>query len=88
MIEARVYRGIEFVRISELPEEQRSPISEWAIDGIIIKILMDQILLSDCIQYKDYCYWFESVYSTAKKVTEKPLLKKKGSTSIKLAMGR
>lgn len=88
MIEARVYRGIEFVRISELPEDQKSLISEWAIEGVIIKILMDKTLLSDCIQFKDYKYWFENVFSQEVQLEEKPKFKRKTTVPIKLAIGR
>ena len=88
MIEARVYRGIEFIRISELPEDQKSLIEEWAIEGTIIKILTDKTLLTDCIQFKDYKYWFENVFSKAVQLEEKPEYNRKRTVPIKLAIGR
>ena len=88
MIEARVYRGIEFIRISELPEKQKSLIKKWAMEGMIIKILMDKTLLSDCIQFKDYQYWFENVFSKAVQLEEKPEFNRKRTVPIKLAIGR
>jgi len=88
MIEARVYRGIEFVRISELPDDQKSLIKKWAVNGTVIKILMEKTLLSDCIQYKDYSYWFENIYQATKEIEMQPTVEKKRATSIKLAIGR
>lgn len=88
MIEARVYRGIEFIRISELPEDQQQLIKQWAVNGTIIKILMDNKLLPDCIQYKDYCFWFENVYIKVLETESQPTVKKPAPASVKLAMGR
>ncbi|MEQ8927175.1 MAG: hypothetical protein RLO81_15245 [Fulvivirga sp.] len=87
MKEARVYRGIEFIRISELPENQKEAIKSWATKDVVIKILIDDHLLSDCIQYKDYRVWFETVYQQAgeKQIVAKTVNTK--STSIKLALG-
>ena len=51
------YKGIEFVRISALPEEERATIHKTVDQSKIIKILRDKELLSDCIQVRDYQEW-------------------------------
>ncbi|QSE98009.1 hypothetical protein [Fulvivirga lutea] len=87
MNEARVYRGIEFIRISELPEEQKESIKAWATRGVIIKILVDGQLFSDCVQHKDYKHWYETVFSVAaeEEAANETVPSKK--TTIKLALG-
>jgi hypothetical protein len=51
------YKGIEFVRISSLPENQRALFWKSFDKHKIIKILMADSLLNDCIQYHDYTEW-------------------------------
>ncbi len=54
---AEVYKGIEFVRISNLPADQRTQIRATIDTSKIIKILRGKELLSDCIQVNDYAVW-------------------------------
>jgi len=51
------YKGIEFVRISSMPEEQQALVRTTFDRSKIIKILRDKELLSDCIQASDYQMW-------------------------------
>jgi hypothetical protein len=51
------YKGIDFIRISALPEEERVMIRETLDQTKIIKILREKELLSDCIQVSDYHEW-------------------------------
>ncbi len=88
MEKAKVYRGIEFVRISELPENQKVEIQKWASDGQIIKILKDEQLMSDCVQYKDYTYWFEVVFKVATANEPVQNSPRQVVKPIKLAIGR
>lgn len=63
MIEREVYKGIEFIRISKLPKEQSARIEASLPEEKIFKILRDdEILLEDCIQYRDYQEWFKKFY--------------------------
>lgn len=50
------------MRISSLPKEQRVNIKLSVSSNLIIKILKDGILLSDCLQYDHYVTWYENVY--------------------------
>jgi hypothetical protein len=59
MIEREIYKGIEFVRISKLPEEQSEHINASFPKEKIIKILHDEVVLRDCIQYHDYQEWIQ-----------------------------
>lgn len=51
------YKGIEFVRISDMPEEMQARIHSTIDKSKIIKILRDSELLNDCIQATDYQEW-------------------------------
>lgn len=51
------FKGIEFVRISSLPEDQKEKIWQSFQQDKIIKIVKDQALLNDCILYQDYVSW-------------------------------
>ncbi len=64
------YKGIEFVRISSLPEDQKQVFWDSFDRHKIIKILRNQELLNDCIQYNDYQEWFKQV-TTSETITLK-----------------
>lgn len=86
MIEAQIYKGIEFIQLADLPTDQQVSIREWASNDQIIKILKNDSLLTDCVQYKDYKYWFENVLqSETVTLTQKSPRK---ASSIRLAIGR
>lgn len=61
MIEGKVYKGIEYIQIGDLPLKDQLAIREWLTLDKIIKIQTDRELLTECIQYKDYKYWFENI---------------------------
>lgn len=54
---AENFKGIEFVRISSLPEDQKERIWQSFQHDKIIKIVKDHALLNDCILYQDYVSW-------------------------------
>jgi hypothetical protein len=54
------FKGIEFVRISSLPAEQKEKIWQSFQPDKIIKIVKDTTLLNDCILYNDYVSWLDS----------------------------
>jgi hypothetical protein len=56
-IASEIYKGIEFVRISSLDANEKMSIWQTIEREKIIKILRDNELLSDCIQYHDYVSW-------------------------------
>jgi hypothetical protein len=58
------FKGIEFVRISSLPQDQKEKIWRSFQQDKIIKIVRDQALLNDCILYNDYLSWLNQNNST------------------------
>lgn len=63
MQKATNYKGIEYVRISELPKDQVDQFKKWLSHDMIIKILTPEQLMSDCVLFKDYKHWFETIYT-------------------------
>jgi hypothetical protein len=59
---AEIYKGIEFVRISQLNAEQQEKIKASIKRDKIIKILIGNTLADDCVQYHDYKAWFIQTY--------------------------
>ncbi len=57
-IEGDNYKGIDFIRIAALPEDQKQKIRNSFDNKKIIKILREKELLNDCIQYTDYNEWY------------------------------
>ncbi len=64
MVKSKVYKGIEYVQLSSLPREQQENFKHNFNQELIIKIKIGDKIISDCILYKDYTTWFESVYAT------------------------
>ncbi|MEY4930159.1 MAG: hypothetical protein RI909_883 [Bacteroidota bacterium] len=73
MTEREIYKGIEFVRISNLPQEQSERIKASFPKEKIIKILKDEVILRDCISYRDYQDWFKQSYQVTKTLTSSQL---------------
>ena len=61
-VNSTIYKGIEFVEISTLPNEQKTSLLESVNPDLLIKILVDGKLMSRCIQYKDYEEWYDKSY--------------------------
>ncbi len=64
---AKIYKGIEYIQISELPLEQREILSNSLNKNIIIKILVGGKILNDCVQFKDYDAWYENLFKHQEK---------------------
>jgi hypothetical protein len=62
MIDSKVYKGIEYVQLNELPLAQREKISETMNRDLFIKIMIDGNIVSECLQFKDYSFWYNSVF--------------------------
>lgn len=59
---AEDFKGITYVRISSLPEEQRASIATSFNSNLVIKILKEGEVLTDCLQYDHYVAWYENIY--------------------------
>jgi hypothetical protein len=62
MVKSKIYKGIEYVQLSELPQEQREMLASTLNKSLVIKILVSGKILNDCIQFRDYITWFEGIY--------------------------
>lgn len=85
-VNSRIYKGIEYVELTDLPVDQQEKIKEVvATEDFLIKILIDKAIISNCIQYKDYLKWFEKTYSVEKVVVrrERPA----EAPTLKIALG-
>jgi len=58
------YKGIEYVRISNLPGDQKNLVYKSLNHNLIINILKDNSLMNDCLQYQHYITWYETIYQT------------------------
>ncbi|MEJ1236814.1 hypothetical protein WBG78_01725 [Chryseolinea sp. T2] len=61
-VSSSVYKGIQYVQVSTLPVEQRERLLGTINKELFIKILVDGKIIGNCLQFKDYEWWFESVY--------------------------
>jgi hypothetical protein len=59
----REYRGIEFIRLSDLPEDIRQEIKGWVNDKALLIIKTNEALYRDCILTKDFNYWYKNIYA-------------------------
>lgn len=62
-VKAKYYREIEYVVVSELPDNQQIKLREFK-EADYIKILMDGVVTGPCLQYNQYSTWYADVYST------------------------
>jgi len=77
------YRGIEFVRISSLPGDQKKMIRDSYFANKTIKILCEDKLLTDCLPYKAYIEWYALNVRFISDTAPEPAKKE----SLKLALG-
>lgn len=64
-VKPNYYKGQEFVSLSTLPYKQYSQIRDWLPVTSLIKLVIDDLELNDCIAYEEYEYWFENLYKQA-----------------------
>ncbi len=88
MVKSKIYKGIEYVQISELPAEQQEILTQSIVKkNLIIKILINGKLVSDCLQFRDYSLWYESVFKATailEEVAAKNMAKIMGSQKLVL----
>ena len=61
-VEAKIFKGIEYVQVSELPQTQREILTQSINPDLFIKLLIDGRIVSGCLQYKDYISWYQNHY--------------------------
>jgi hypothetical protein len=65
-----IYRGIEFFRISAMPEEQQALIRQTLDRTKVIKILREGELLNDCVLATDYHEWASASVNVEQRMPE------------------
>ena len=73
-VNSTVYKGIEFIEVSSLPDDQKDSLLEAINPEVFIKILMDGKMISRCLEYKYYEEWYDGSYrpSVKKEVISVP----------------
>lgn len=61
-VDAKIFKGIEYVQLSELPQAQREILTQTIDPDLFIKLLVDGKIISGCLQYKDYNNWYQNQF--------------------------
>lgn len=55
----KIYKGIEYIQLSDVPDQERQILENSFHRSQFIKILIDNKVVDRCILYKDYLRWVE-----------------------------
>lgn len=69
-VKSTIYKGIEYIQINTLPKEQMDSLMKTINRELLIKILIDDKLVGNCLQFKDYESWFDLVYASDRPITK------------------
>ncbi|MDH5398289.1 MAG: hypothetical protein OEX02_09095 [Cyclobacteriaceae bacterium] len=69
-LKSSIYKGIEYIRLKHLPEQQLNQFLSWLDTESIITIQVDGVLQNDCVQYGDYSFWYDSVFRATANVQQ------------------
>jgi len=61
------YKGIDYIQLSSLSATQAESLRQTLNDRTLIKILVDEAILNDCVLYSAYEKWF-AVYTEEIKI--------------------
>lgn len=84
IVKPSLYRGIEFVCVTDLPEEQQILLHSSPQHPERINILIEGEIKRNCIQYQAYAQWFQNVYKTS--VAQAPAVKQQEATKPDLVL--
>jgi len=84
IVKPSLYRGIEFVCVTDLPEEQQILLHSSPQYPERINILIEGEIKRNCIQYPAYAEWFNNVYKTS--VAQAPAVKQKETAEPNLIL--
>ena len=70
----KTYRGIEYINLSSLSDNQSKSLSKSLSDRTLIKILQDDLVIADCVLYSTYEDWYDSIVTEveAKPIEQEP----------------
>lgn len=80
-VQSKIFKGIEYVQVNLLPADQRNSIEQNVNPSVFIKILMEGKVVSNCLQYKDYEAWYDSIF---RPVAKQPARKTTDDTPVAL----
>lgn len=64
----------EYIRLVDLPERQVGTLLNWLPESCFTKVNNEEEqLLSDCIEYEDYEFWYEHCYQPNENLYEEEL---------------
>ena len=66
-VNSTIYKGIEYVQVNALPPDQKEKLLQTINHELLIKILVDEKLIGNCLLFKDYEIWFENIYKAQPK---------------------
>lgn len=61
-VNSTIYKGIEYVQVNALPADQKEKLLQTINHDLLIKILVDEKLIGNCLLFKDYEIWFDNIY--------------------------
>lgn len=61
-VDSKIFKGIEYIQVSELPQAQRELVNQSILPDQFIKLLIDGKIISGCLQYKDYHRWYDEFF--------------------------
>jgi len=73
-VNSTIYKGIEYVQVNSLPEDQKERLLQTINHDLFIKILVDEKLIGNCLLFKDYEIWYENVYRAQHHTNDQPKL--------------
>ncbi len=83
-IDAKIFKGIEYIQINELPAAQAERLSQTVNPDLFIKLLIDGKIIGGCLQYKDYSAWYQNNYSEVNPTNGQTAVPSVGVTKLEL----
>ena len=80
-VNSTIYKGIEYVQVNSLPVDQKEKLLQTINHDLLIKILVDEKLIGNCLLFKDYEIWFDNIYK-GQSHNEPPTQSKVGSPIV------
>jgi hypothetical protein len=87
-VERKIFKGIEYVLVAELPQTQREQLLQTLSKDHFIKILIEGTVVSQCLQYKDYCLWFDNVFKSKSQPVNEVVADKVSLSATRLALNK
>jgi hypothetical protein len=60
-IKPTTFRGIDFIQIIEIPDDQRQDFISWLTQDQIITVATNKKVYSRCVQYSLYNEWYNRI---------------------------